>query len=156
MRRAAGRLQESTDGGETWHHAAGVTGNGYHFTGRPAGEYRYLLAACYAAPAGNTGYCRETGWDPISVTVKYDTEDNLETNAVAGTLAYNTQSRLSNSTTALKVGTTNKTYVHRYTYDTHGRLRTTTYPTGLTGRSDYNAVDDLRPPRQSQDQDQFG
>ncbi|MYF71276.1 MAG: hypothetical protein F4181_15555, partial [Proteobacteria bacterium] len=84
------RLQESTDGGETWHHAAGVTGNGYHFTDRPAGEYRYRLAACYAAPAGNAGYCRETGWDPISVTVKYDTEDSLETNTIAGTLPYDT------------------------------------------------------------------
>ena len=55
------------------------------------------------------------------------------------TLAYNTQSRLSSATTELNVGTTRKTYQHRYTYDTHGRLRTTTYPTGLTVRSDYNA-----------------
>ena len=55
------------------------------------------------------------------------------------TLSYNTQSRLSSATTELNVGTTRETYQHRYTYDTHGRLRTTTYPTGLTVRSDYNA-----------------
>lgn len=55
------------------------------------------------------------------------------------TLAYNAQSRLSSSTTALNVGTTSKTYVHRYTYDTHGRLSTTVYPTGLTAKSEYNA-----------------
>ena len=55
------------------------------------------------------------------------------------TLAYSTQSRLSGSTTVLNVGTTTKTYRHRYTYDTHGRLSTAVHPTGLTVRSGYNA-----------------
>lgn len=65
-----------------------MTGNAYHFTGKGAGEYRYRLSACFAAPGRIRPYCVRTRWAVTTVTVKYDPEGELVTNTVAGTLAY--------------------------------------------------------------------
>ena len=82
------RLEESTDGGQTWRYTVGVTGNSYHFTGKGAGEYVYRLSACFSAPGRNRPNCVRTQWASTAVTVMNDPEGELVTNTVAGTLAY--------------------------------------------------------------------
>ena len=55
------------------------------------------------------------------------------------TLSYNTDSRPSSSSTRISAGGHNKSYVHSYTYDTHGRPNTIAYPSGITASYGYNA-----------------
>ena len=55
------------------------------------------------------------------------------------TLSYNTAARPSSSSTRISVGGHVKSYVHSYTYDTHGRPNTIAYPSGITASYGYNA-----------------
>ena len=125
---ALGELRQRTD-------AAGTTTHSYDLLGRltrrndPGGVAQWTYD-----PANGKGALGTRCYNHSSTATQCGTTPGFKE-----TLAYNTQSRLSSSTTALKVGTTSKTYVHRYTYDTHGRLSTAVYPTGLTARSEYNA-----------------
>ena len=83
------RLYESTDAGATWQLVRGVASDRYHFSGRPAGEYRYSLELCFEIAYLNSIVCYATQWDPITVTVDYPAEPALvETGTRAGTLPY--------------------------------------------------------------------
>ena len=56
------------------------------------------------------------------------------------TLSYNTNSRPSASSTRISAGGQVKSYAHSYTYyDNDGRLKTITYPSGITASYGYNA-----------------
>ena len=54
-------------------------------------------------------------------------------------LSYNTDARLNCSRTRISAGGHVKNYVHNYTYDTHGCLKTIAYPSGVTASYGYNA-----------------
>ncbi len=129
---ALGELRQKTD-------AAGTTTNTHDLLGRltkrndPTGlaQWSYdppngkgsLGSRCYFEGASATGTTPACGGQP----------------GFKETLAYNPQSRVESSTAVLRAGGYTKTYVHRHTYDSSGRLLTTAYPTGLTVRSVYNA-----------------
>ena len=55
------------------------------------------------------------------------------------TYTYNSDARLSTTTTKITTGSTTRTYTQSYAYDSNGRLSTMTYPSGLTVRHDYNS-----------------
>ena len=55
------------------------------------------------------------------------------------TLSYNTAARPSSSSTRISAGGHVKSYVHNFTYDTHGRPNTVAYPSGITASYGYKA-----------------
>ncbi len=81
-----------------------------------------LERRCYKNGAAATG-CAGSMMDP-------DFREALE---------YDGDARLKQSTTTIGAPAVDKTYIHGYTYYSNGRLKTVSYPSGLTAHHAYNA-----------------